>query len=393
MAGPLEGVRVIDVTQMISGPMATMTLADQGADVIKIEPPGTGDLTRAMGGRKRGVAPTFAIANRNKRSVVINLKDARGVALLKRMVAHADLFVQNFRPGAADRMGIGYEALSEVRPDLVYVSISGFGERGPYVHKRTYDPVIQAYSGLASIQADETGRPRMIRVIVPDKVTALTAAQAMTAALFARERTGRGQHVRLAMLDAVVAFIWPESMPAYTFINSPAPAVRPPGTRDLVFQTADGYITVAANSDAEWRGLATTLGRPEWIGDPRFRTPADRIRNADVRLDLTAAILREKTSADWLTALDAAEVPCAPILTREELLADPQVAANELIVEGTHPLGGPMRQPRPAARFAETPAELRRYAPALGEHTDEVLAELGIPAAEIASLRAADVIG
>ncbi len=392
MAGPLDGVRVIDVTQMISGPMATMTLADQGADVIKIEPPATGDLTRAMGGRRRGVAPTFAVANRNKRSVAINLKEPRGVELLKRMVARADLFVQNFRPGAAERMGIGYDALRAVRPNLVYVSISGFGERGPYVHKRTYDPVIQAYSGLASIQADETGRPRMLRVIVPDKVTALTAAQAMTAALFARERTGTGQHVRLAMLDAVVAFLWPESMPAYTFINSPAPAVRPPGTRDLVFQTADGHITVAANSDAEWCALATTLGRPEWIDDPRFRTPAERIRNADVRLELTAAILREKTSAEWLTAFDAAEVPCAPILTREQLLADPQVAANELIVEGEHPIGGPMRQPRPAARFAETPAELRRYAPALGEHTGEVLAELGISAAEIAALRAAAVI-
>lgn len=394
MAGPLAGVRVIDVTQMISGPMATMMLADQGADVIKIEPPGTGDLTRAMGGRRRGISPTFAVANRNKRSIVIDLKKARGVELLKRLVANADLFVQNFRPGAAERMGIGYDALKAIRPDLVYVSISGFGERGPYVHKRTYDPVIQAYSALPSIQADETGRPRMIRVIVPDKVTALTAAQAMTAALFARERTGKGQHVRLAMLDAVVAFIWPESMPAYTFIDSAPHAVRPPGTRDLIFQTADGgYITVAANSDAEWRGLAATLGRPEWIEDARFRTPADRIRNADVRLDLTAEIIRTKPASEWLAAFDAAEVPCAPVLTREQLLDDPQVAANELIVKGEHPIGGPMRQPRPAARFAETPAELRRYAPALGENTEEVLAELGVTAAEIASLRSAAVIG
>jgi crotonobetainyl-CoA:carnitine CoA-transferase CaiB-like acyl-CoA transferase len=391
MAGPLDGFRVIDVTQMISGPMATMILADQGADVIKVEPPGIGDLTRAMGGRRRGMSPSFAIVNRNKRSVVINLKEPRGVALLKKLVAGADVFVQNFRPGAADRMGIGYEALRAVKPDIIYVSISGFGERGPYMHKRTYDPVIQALSGLMSIQADESGRPRMIRVIVPDKVTALTAAQAMTAALLARSRTGAGQHVRLAMLDAVVAFIWPESMPAYTFIGNDA-AARPAGTRDLVFATADGYITAAANSDAEWRGLAHTLGHPEWIDDPRFKAPADRIRNADVRLDLTAEVLRTKTSAEWLAALDAAEVPCAPIQTRADLLADPQVAANELIVESVHPHAGPMRQPRPAARFAGTPAELRSCAPMPGEHTDAVLEAAGIAADERAALRESGVI-
>ncbi|MBF6568345.1 MAG: CoA transferase [Candidatus Binataceae bacterium] len=392
MAGPLDGIRVIDVTQMISGPMATMILADQGADVIKVEPPGIGDLTRAMGGRRRGMAPTFAVANRNKRSVVINLKEPRGVALLKTLAAKADLFVQNFRPGAADRMGIGYDAIRAVRPDIIYVSISGFGEQGPYVHKRTYDPVIQALSGLMSIQADENGRPRMLRVIVPDKVTALTAAQAMTAALFARSRSGAGQHVRLAMLDAVVAFIWPESMPAYTFIGDGTVGARPPGTRDLVFATADGYITAAANSDAEWRGLARTLGRPEWIDDPRFAAPADRIRNADVRLDLTAEILRTKTSAQWLAALDAAEVPCAPIQTRADLLTDPQVAANQLIVESVHPHAGPMRQPRPAARFAGTPAELRSFAPMLGEHTDVVLEAAGVAASDRATLRADGVI-
>ena len=171
MPGPLSGFRIVDLTQMISGPMATMILADQGADVIKVEPPSAGDLTRVLAGRRHTVSPTFAVANRNKRSVVIDLKQARGIQLLKRLVMQADLFVQNFRPGTADRMGFGYGVLHEVKPDLIYVSISGFGEAGPYVHKRTYDPVIQALSGLASIQADPaSGRPRMLRVIVPDKV-------------------------------------------------------------------------------------------------------------------------------------------------------------------------------------------------------------------------------
>ncbi|HXR25918.1 MAG TPA: CoA transferase, partial [Candidatus Binataceae bacterium] len=259
MPGALDGFRIIDLTQMVSGPMATMMLADQGADVIKVEPPGTGDLTRALAGRRRGMSPPFAVINRNKRSVVIDLKTARGLELMKQLVAGADVFIQNFRPGAVERMGLGEPALRAIKPDLVYVSISGFGESGPYVHKRTYDPVIQALSGLASIQGDPGGRPRMMRVIVPDKVTALTAAQAITAALLARERTGKGQHVRLAMLDAVVAFMWPESMASHTFVDTNHVVTRPLNTRDLIFETTDGYITCGAISDSEWAGLCRAL--------------------------------------------------------------------------------------------------------------------------------------
>ena len=392
MPGPLAGYRIIDVTQMLSGPMATMMLADQGADVIKVEPPSAGDLTRALGGGSRGMAPTFATINRNKRSVVLNLKDRRGIELLERLVAGADLFVQNFRPGVADRMGIGEAALRRIKPNLVYVSISGFGESGPYVHKRVYDPVIQALSGLASIQGDPvTGRPRMIRLIVPDKVTALTAAQAMTAALLARERTGEGQHVRLAMLDAVIAFLWPEGMARHTFIGS-APVVVRPDARDLVFETADRYITVGAVSDAEWAGLTHALGHPEWLDDPRFQTPAGRVKHADARLELTAEVLKTRTSAEWLARLEAEDVPCAPVLSRAEVIADAQVAANELIVESDHPQAGRMRQPRPAARFERTPAEIRSPAPLLGEHTDAVLTELGISPEQLAVLRAARVV-
>jgi crotonobetainyl-CoA:carnitine CoA-transferase CaiB-like acyl-CoA transferase len=393
MPGPLSGYRILDVTQMISGPMATMILADQGADVIKVEPPGTGDLTRALAGRRHTISPTFAVANRNKRSVVIDLKQTRGVELMKRMVARADLFVQNFRPGTAERMGIGEAALREAKPDLVYVSISGFGETGPYAHKRTYDPVIQALSGLASIQADpETGRPKMLRVIAPDKVTALTAAQAMTAALLARERTGIGQHVRLAMLDAVIAFIWPESMAAYTFAGPMKAITRPPNTRDLVFQTADGYITCGAVSNSEWEGLCRALEKPEWLLDDRFKTPAGRVRSADARLELTAEVIKTRTSAEWLARFDAQQVPCAPILSRDELLNDPQIATNRMIVEAIHPSAGPMRQPRPAARFDGTPVELRSFAPTLGQHTAEVLLEAGFDADEMKRLQQSGVI-
>jgi crotonobetainyl-CoA:carnitine CoA-transferase CaiB-like acyl-CoA transferase len=391
MSGPLAGYRIIDATQMISGPMATMVLADQGADVIKIEPPGIGDLTRALGG-PRGMSPTFTVVNRNKRSIVLNLKDQQELTILKRLIATADLFVQNFRPGVAEQMGIGEAALRQIKPNLIYVSISGFGESGPYVRKRVYDPVIQALSGLASIQADPvTERPHMMRLIVPDKVTALTAAQAMTAALLARERTGEGQHVRLAMLDAVVAFLWPEAMATHTFMSTKDVVTRPQ-VRDLVFETADGYITVGVVSDAEWIGLTKALEHPEWLADARFKTPAGRVKYADARLEMTAEVLTSRTSVEWLARLDAEQVPCAPILRREDLFTDPQIAANNLIVESEHPLLGRMRQPRPAARFEKTPAELRSPAPRLGEHTEAILAELGLSERESIALRERGIV-
>ena len=394
MSGPLTGYRVIDVTQMLSGPMATMMLGDQGADVIKIEPPDIGDLTRALGGKARPISPFFSTLNRNKRSVVLNLKDAAGVALLKQLVAGADVFVQNFRPGTAERLGFGEDALRKVKEDLIYVSISGFGEKGPYVHKRVYDPVIQALSGLTDIQADpETGRPRMMRLIIPDKVTALTAAQAITAALLARERTRQGQHVRLAMLDAVVSFLWHEGMTQYTFMGPDIGVARPPDTRDLIFETADGYITAAAVSDKEWQGMTRALERPEWLEDPRFSTPASRVKYADVRLEMTAEVLKERPSAEWLERLDTEQVPSAPVNRKPDVLADPQVHANDLIVESDHPHAGHMRQARPAARFEGTPTELlRQPAPLLGEQTDAVLADLGLSAARLAELREAGTI-
>jgi crotonobetainyl-CoA:carnitine CoA-transferase CaiB-like acyl-CoA transferase len=394
MAGPLEGYRVIDLSAMISGPIATMMLADQGADVIKVEPPKLGDLVRGIGGNPTGISPLFSTSNRSKRSIAIDLKHSDGVALLKRLVATADVFVQNFRPGAVDRMGVGEAVMREVRPDLVYVSISGFGETGPYSQKRVYDPVIQALSGLASIQGDRaTGRPRMVRTVVPDKLTAVTAAQAITAALLARERTGEGQHVRLAMLDAMISFLWPEAMMRYTFVREDEDDRRPavPQTRDLVFETTDGFITAGTVSDREWAGFARAVGRPELIEDPRFKNGTARVVNWDERLELMQDALRTASSAEWIERLDAEQVPCGPILSRRDLLDDPQIAANELIVESDHPVVGRVRQTRPAARFERTPAEIRRPAPTLGQHTDEVLADLGLTDSEIAKLRESGV--
>ena len=396
MSGPLDGYRIVDLTSMISGPLATMLLGDQGADVIKVEPPEGGDLVRRIGRSRAGITPIFATSNRNKRSLALDLREPGAREVVARLVAGADVLVQNFRPGAAERLGVGEAALRELRPDLIYVSISGFGEAGPYAEKRAYDPVIQALSGLASIQADRaTGRPRMLRTIVPDKLTALTAAQAITAALLARERGGGGQHVRLAMLDAVIAFMWPEAMSRHTFRSaegSESAQAGPRPLRDLVFETADGYMTAGAVSNREWAALAVALGRDEWVRDPRFATETARLVNWDERLECVGEVLKTRTTAEWLEDLDRAGVPCAPILSRRELLDDPQVAHNELILESEHPHAGPMRQPRPAARFEVTPADIRRPAPTLGEHTDEVLREIGFAQDEISRLRELSVV-
>ena len=299
------------------------------------------------------------------------------------------MFIQNFRPGTVERMGLGEEAVRARRPDIVYVSISGFGERGPYRHKRVYDPVIQALSGLADIQTDrETGRPMMIRTIIPDKVTALTAAQAITAALLHRERTGEGQHVRLAMLDAVVAFLWPEGLVNLTVVDRELPEPRSRLAPDLIYRTSDGYITVGAVSDSEWQGLCAALDRPDWLESELYRTPHDRTVNVVRRLEETQKVLLERTTEEWLERLDAHQVPCAPVLTQRELVEHPQVVANELVELRRHPDMGPYRQARPAARFEGSPSTIAGHAPRLGEHTREVLAGLGLDATRIDALYA-----
>jgi crotonobetainyl-CoA:carnitine CoA-transferase CaiB-like acyl-CoA transferase len=391
IAGPLDGVRIIDLTTMISGPFATMMLGDQGADVIKIESPGTGDLLRYFGTTRGGISAFFTNTNRNKRSVVLNLKEPRGVDIVRQLVSNADVFIQNFRPGAAERMGVGEAALREVRPDLVYVSISGFGESGPYAHQRVYDPVIQALSGLASLQGDpDTGKPSMIRTILPDKLTSVAAAQAISSALFARERTGNGQHVRLAMLDVLISWLWPDGLMNQTYLGDDVTVTSPISTANMVFETLDGYVTSGVVSDVEWHGLCRAMEREDLLDDPRFASIADRASNLEALIATAAEAIKLKTSAAILAGLDAQDVPNAKILSRDEMVTSPQVAANNLMVESTHPHAGPMREPRPAVLFDVTPSSIRRPAPALGEHTDEVLREIGLT--DIESLRAAGVI-
>jgi crotonobetainyl-CoA:carnitine CoA-transferase CaiB-like acyl-CoA transferase len=392
MSGALSGYRIVDLTQVISGPLATRILADQGADVIKVEPP-VGDILRHMGG-KGGLAPTFTTTNRSKRSLVLDLKKPEALAILKRLVVDTDVFIQNNRPGAAERMGIGEEDLRKLNPKLIYVSISGFGETGPFSHKRVYDPLIQAMSTLAEIQGGPGNKPGLMRVIVPDKVTALTAAQNITAALLARERTGRGQHIRLSMLDAVLAFVWPEGMAYHTFVSPDLPKPKLVARRDLVYETNDGYVVVSTVAHGEWQGFCRAAERPEWLEDPRFQNTAGLVANAEERLEMMAEVIATRSTDDWLEALDAEDVPCAPVLNRDTVHEHPQIRANGIIVEDEHPVVGLVRQTRPAERMSDTPSEISRPAPTLGQHTDEVLREkLGLRADEIAALRAVGALG
>jgi crotonobetainyl-CoA:carnitine CoA-transferase CaiB-like acyl-CoA transferase len=373
---------------MVSGPQATMLLADQGADVIKVENPQGGDHTRAAANRRGGYSASFLNNNRNKRSIVLDLKTDVGADVLKRLIATADVFVQNFRTGVIDRMGFGEEAVRAIAPDVIYVSISGFGDQGPLATKPVYDPLIQSVSGLASIQGgSDQERPRLVRTIVPDKLSGVVAAQAITAALLARERTGKGQHVRLSMLDAIVAFLWGSDMGSQTFVGDELPQQEAASFIDLIYQTADDYISAAVQTDREWAALTRALDRPEWLDDPRFKTPALRQKHINERLAMTQEVLLTRPAAEWLERLTAGGVPCAPVLTRTRMIQHPQVVANGIVVETDHPGAGRLRQARPAARFSGTPTAIRRGGPALGEHTDEILAEWGYSETGITALR------
>jgi crotonobetainyl-CoA:carnitine CoA-transferase CaiB-like acyl-CoA transferase len=326
----------------------------------------------------------FISSNRGKRSLAIDIKSAAGREVLTKLVADADVLVQNFRPGTMERLGLGPEELRARHPRLIYVSISGVGETGPYVKKRVYDPIIQGLSGFADIQSQAvTNRPQMIRTIVCDKTTAVITAQAVAAALYAREKTGLGDHIQVAMLDAMISYLWPEGMMQYTVVGAEVTAADPNDRPDLVFKTSDGYLTCGTISDSEWQGFCRATGDSTLAQDARFATPSARSMNATARINKMQEYIGQHTTAEWLERLDAADVPCAPILRRGDIIQNEQVVARDIIAEFEQPGVGRVRQPKPAARFAVNEVAIGGPAPRVGEHSRQVLREIGYDDASI----------
>ena len=385
--GPLSGITVIDLTAMISGPVCTMMLGDQGADVIKVEPL-TGELTRKVGASKNGMTTSFLCANRSKRSLTLNLKDPKGITVLKKLITKADVLVQNFRPGAMKRMGLSYEEVKKLNKEIIYTSISGFGEKGPYSSQRVYDPVIQALSGLADIQRDQkTNFPKMVRTIIPDKTTGMAAAQAISSALFYKERYGTGQHIKLAMLDVMVAYLWPEGSASLSFVGDEGDPSKGQMGLDLVFQTKDNkYITAGAVTDKEWLGMCNAFDRKDLLSDPRFNTPRARFDNKTERRLLIADEIKKHNSIDILTKLHENEVPSAPILSRTELLENEQIIENNIIEFHDSKFFGNIRSPRPAPIYSDSPINGNQLAPLLGQNSIEILKEIDYKDQEIENL-------
>ena len=384
--GPLKGVKVLDLTSMVSGPVGAMILADQGAEVIKVEPV-SGELVRHMAAPHNGLNPVFFSCNRGKRSIALDLKSNEGKEILFKLAENADVFMQNFRPGAIDRMGFGEKVIRKLNENIIYVSISGFGSVGPYANSRVYDPIIQALTGATDIQADRaTGEPKMFRIIIADKVTSLTAAQAISSALFAREKHGISQHIELSMLDSMISFFWPEGMAGIVFAENEVDVRKLQGSQDLIYKAKDKHITAGAVSDAEWKGMCRALNREDLIEDERFATPAGRVSNSQERKEITGQEISKWNSQEILSRLQAEGVPSAPLLDRMELLGNEQILANESILRLNYERYGEVRQARPAARFEKTPSEINSPAPLLGEHGREILMEIGYSEEKISKL-------
>lgn len=390
--GPLNGLKVIDLTSMVSGPVAAAMLADQGAEVIKVEPL-HGEQMRHLGPPVNELPPTFFSCNRGKQSIALDLKNEECQAVLWRLIEEADVLLQNFRPGAMERMGFGEDVVRAKNNDIIYVSISGFGETGPYADQRVYDPVIQALSGATDIQANRvTKDPEMFRVIIADKVASLTAAQAISSALYHRAQSGGGQHIKLSMLDAMLAFFWPEGMGGITFAENEYDPSQTSGSMDLIYPTQDGFITAGVISDKEWVGMCRALDREDLIEDERFATARARLQNVQARKDITREEIAKWPSEEILKRLDEHDVPSAPLLRRMELLENEQIIASESVLRTEYEGFGEVRQARPAARFSKTPSEINGPAPKLGEQSTTILKRLGYSEEQIKEMIDAGVV-
>ena len=388
--GPLAGLTVLDLTRVLSGPYCTMQLADMGARVIKIEHPEGGDDTRHWGPPfLNGESTYFLSINRNKESVTLDFKTPRGRAVLDRLLSRADVLVENFRPGTLARQGLDYTSLSAVHPSLIYASLSGYGHTGPRAQEPGYDAVLQGEGGLMSITGAAEGPPFRLGVAVADIVTGLFATQGILLAVVSRQQSGRGQHVDVAMLDSVAALLTYQAGIVFATGQSPGrlgnrhPSIAPYDT----FDAADGPIVLAVGNDDQWQRFCHAAGLDTAAGDPRFLTNAGRVQHGEALRLLLAPVMRSRTRADWTARLVAAGVPAGPVRPVNEALADPQLAAREMLTHLTHAAAGDITVLGVPVKLSDTPGGVQSAPPILGEHTDSVLAEVGYDAAEIASLR------
>lgn len=384
-SGPLDGIRVLDLTSVVLGPLATQVLADLGADVIKIEGP-EGDMMRANGVSQHvGMSSIYLALNRNKRSVVLDLKNEEGVAALRHLIAQADVLVHNMRVAAIERLGFGYEAVAALNPRLVYCMATGFGQDGPYKDKPAFDDIIQAGSGLVSLNTNGGNRPEYVPSLIADKTTELVLANAVLAALLHRERRGVGQCVEVPMLETMASFVLAEHMGGMTFEGSTESAgyarLLHGGRRPL--QTRDGWICALPYTDRHWRAFFHAVGRDD-IGDD-CRVADKSQRNANIRklYQRLAELILERTTAEWMDLFEQLDIPATPIHALGDLPEHPHLKAVGLFQETHHPTEGPLREIRPPMRFSATPLSLRRHAPSLGEHTHEVLLEAGFTREEM----------
>lgn len=387
--GPLQGVRILDIGTMLAAPLAAGMMADQGAEVIKVEPPGFGDVMRYVGATRGGLSSLWQATNRGKRSLALDLKQANATAILHQLVREADILLHNFRPGVAERLKADYATLSNINPDLIYLSVTGFGETGPYSHKAAFDNVIQAFSGVAWSQAHpDSGEPVQYYQLFSDKLTALYAAQALSAALFARERGHGAQHIQLSMLEATINFMWPDVSGTASIIGDDvAPGASVAKGVPLV-RFADGYGQIAPVTDEQFHGWCRAFEVDS--GDPRVKTVIDRMSHPELVTDIANAIAArclDVSLEEGIARLEAEDVPCAPAMSLEDLPQHPQLQALNTFCEREHPLMGPIREPRQAARFQKTPAGLGQHCATLGQHSDDILLEAGFSDLQIQQWR------
>ena len=383
--GPLEGIKIIDISTIVSGPLAASMLGDQGAEVIKIEPPYKGENARVMGPIKEGSGALFATVNRSKRSLAMDLKKEESKKIIYKLIESADIIIDNFRPGALDRLGLDFNSIKNFNPKIIQMSITGYGETGPYSKRRVYDPLIQATAGVCDAQSID-GQPKYMKTLMCDKITSLTAAQAMTAALFKREKTNKGQRVTLSMLDTALYFMWSDSMYNYSWQGDDWAPI--PNIADFYepVKTKDGHIALVAINDSEFSGVLKAIGREDLLKDERFSTTENRIMNVVEMQEILLNAYSEFTSDDLVERMEENDVPAAKINKREDIFSDPQVINNSSVINTKNNGEKLIKGPKPPANFLDDECDEPKFMPALGEHSSEILKEYGFSKDEINSL-------